>query len=163
MIYIILIFSFLFETMFTNIVSINSFLIPLFLLTSLSILYPYFKDKYMTFFLVSIICGFLYDITLTNTPFINTITFGICSILIIIVYNYINYNIINSNLINIIIIIFYRIISYLFIFIVDFVKFNEVILMKGIYNSIIINVIYGIVIYIIIDLISKIFRIKRIE
>ena len=163
MIYIILIFSFLFDAMFSNIVSINSFLIPLFLLTSLSILYPYFKNKYMTFFLVSIICGFFYDITLTNTPFINTITFGICSILIIIVYNYINYNIINSNLINIIIIIFYRIISYLFICIVDFVKFNEVILMKGIYNSIIINVIYGIVIYIIIDLISKIFRIKRIE
>ena len=163
MIYIILIFSFLFETMFTNIVTIDSFLIPLFLLTSLSILYPYFKKNKLTFFIASVICGFFYDIMVTNSPFINTISFGLCSGLIILIYNYMNYNIVNSNFINIINIIFYRIISYLLLCIIDIVKFNEFRLLESIYNSLLVNVIYGIIIFVIVDLIAKIFNIIRVE
>ena len=163
MIYIILIFSFLFETMFTNIVTIDSFLIPLFLLTSLSILYPYFKKNKLTFFIVSVICGFFYDIMVTNSPFINAISFSVCSGLIILGYSYMNYNIVNSNFINVIIIIIYRVVSYLLLFIIDFIKFNGNNLLQGIYNSILVNIIYGIILYIVIDLISKIFNIKRVE
>lgn len=163
MIYIILTFSFLFETMFTNIIIIDSFLIPLFLLTSLSILYPYFKKNKLTFFIASVICGFFYDIMVTNSPFINTISFGLCSGLIILIYNYMNYNIVNSNFINIINIIFYRIISYLLLCIIDIVKFNEFRLLESIYNSLLVNVIYGIIIFVIVDLIAKIFNIKRVE
>lgn len=163
MIYIILIFSFLFETMFTNIVTIDSFLIPLFLLTSLSILYPYFKKNKLTFFIASVICGFFYDIMVTNSPFINTISFGICSAFIILGYNYMNYNIVNSNFINIIVICIYRIVSYLLLCIIDFVKFNEMSLLEGIYNSLLVNVVYGIIIFIIVSLIAKIFNIKRVE
>ena len=163
MIYIILTFSFLFETMFTNIVTIDSFLIPLFLLTSLSILYPYFKKNKLTFFIASVICGFFYDIMVTNSPFINTISFGICSGIIVLSYNYMNYNIVNSNFINVIIIIIYRVVSYLLLFIIDFIKFNRNNLLPGIYNSILVNIIYGVILYIVIDLISKIFNIKRVE
>lgn len=163
MIYIILTFSFLFETMFTNIITIDSFLIPLFLLTSLSILYPYFKKNKLTFFIASVICGFFYDIMVTNSPFINTISFGICSAFIILGYNYMNYNIVNSNFINVIIIIIYRVVSYLLLFIIDFIKFNENNLLQGIYNSILVNIIYGVILYIVIDLTSKIFNIKRVE
>lgn len=163
MVYIILIFSFLFETMFTNIVTIDSFLIPLFLLTSLSILYPYFKKNKLTFFIASVICGFFYDIMVTNSPFINTISFGICSGIIVLSYNYMNYNIVNSNFINVIIIMIYRIVSYLLLFIIDFIKFNRNNLLQGIYNSILVNIIYGVILYIVIDLISKIFNIKRVE
>lgn len=163
MIYIILTFSFLFETMFTNIIIIDSFLIPLFLLTSLSILYPYFKKNKLTFFIASVICGFFYDIMVTNSPFINTISFGICSGIIVLSYNYMNYNIVNSNFINVIIIIIYRVVSYLLLFIIDFIKFNRNNLLQGIYNSILVNIIYGVILYIVIDLISKIFNIKRVE
>lgn len=163
MIYIIIIFSFLFEAVFSNIVNTNTFLIPLFLLTSLSILYPYFKNNKFNFVIVSIICGLFYDITFTNSPFINTISFGLCSGLIILIYNYMNYNIVNSNFINIINIIFYRIISYLLLCIIDIVKFNEFRLLESIYNSLLVNVIYGIIIFVIVDLIAKIFNIKRVE
>ena len=163
MIYIILTFSFLFETMFTNIVTIDSFLIPLFLLTSLSILYPYFTKNKLTFFIAAVICGFFYDIMVTNSPFINTISFVICSGIIVLSYNYMNYNIVNSNFINVIIIIIYRVVSYLLLFIIDFIKFNENNLLQGIYNSILVNIIYGVILYIVIDLISKIFNIKRVE
>ena len=163
MIYIVIIFSFLFESVFSNIVNINSFLIPLFLLTSLSIIYPYFKNKNFNFVIVSIICGLFYDISFTNSPFINTISFGICSGLIILSYNYVSYSIYSSNFINIINIIIYRVISYLLLCIVDFVNFNESILLEGIYNSLLVNLIYGVILFIIVDLISKIFNIKRVE
>ena len=163
MIYIIIIFSFLFEATFSNIVNTNSFLIPLFLLTSLSILYPYFKNNKFNFVIVCIICGLFYDISLTNSNFINTISFGFCSGLIIIIYNYMNYNIFNSNFINIINIIFYRIISYLLLCIIDIIKFNEFSLIEGIYNSLLVNVIYGIILFVIVNLLSKIFNIKRVE
>lgn len=163
MIYIIIIFSFLFESVFSNIVNIYSFLTPLFLLTSLVILYPYFKNKKINFIIFCIICGLLYDIVFTDSPFINTITFGICSGLIILSYNYVNYNIFSSNIINVINIVFYRIISYLLLCIIDYSNFNELILLEGIYNSIIVNIVYGIILFIVIDLLSKIFNIKRVE
>ena len=163
MIYVILIFSFLFEASFTNIVNIYSFLIPLFLLTSLTILYPYFKKNNFNFVIVSIICGLFYDIGITGTPFINTISFGICSGFIILGYNYMNYNIVNSNFINIIIICIYRIIGYLLLCIIGYVGFNEITLLEGIYNSLLVNVIYGIITFIIVGLIAKIFNIKRVE
>lgn len=163
MIYIIIIFSFLFESIFSNIVNNHTFLTPLLLLTSFSILYPYFKNKNFNFVIVSIICGLLYDISFTSTPFINTITFGICSGLIILIYSYMNYNIFNSNFINIIIIISYRIINYLLLCIIDYIKFNEFRMLEGIYNSLLVNIIYGIMIFIIINLLAKIFNIKRVE
>lgn len=163
MIYIILIFSFLFEASFTNIVNVYSFLTPLFLLTSLTILYPYFKKNNFNFVILSIICGLFYDISFTGSPFINTISFGICSGFIILGYNYMNYNVVNSNFINVIVICIYRIISYLLLCIIDYVTFNETFLIEGICNSLLVNVIYGIIIFIIISLIAKIFNIKRVE
>jgi len=132
MIYIIIIFSFLFESAFSNIVNSHTFLTPLFLITSFSILYPYFKNNNFKFIIISIICGLFYDISLTNSTFINTISFGFASGLIIILYNYMNYNIFNSNFINIIIIIFYRIVSYFLLCIIDVIKFNEISLFKEI-------------------------------
>ena len=163
MIYIILIFSMLFEAAFTNIVNSYSFLIPLFLLTSLTILYPYFKNNKLNFVIVSIICGLFYDIGFTNSLFINTISFGICSGIIILMYSYINYNIINTSFINIVIICIYRIISYFLLCIIDYVNFNEILLLEGIYNSLLANIVYGIIIFIIVNLIAKIFNIKRVE
>ena len=163
MVYIIIIFSFLFESVFSNIVNNHTFLTPLFLLTSLSILYPYFKNKTFNFVIVCIMCGLLYDISFTGSPFINTICFGICSGFIILIYNYVNYNIFSSNFINIINIVLYRIVSYLLLCIIDFIKFNEFSLLEGIYNSLLVNLIYGIIIFIIINLLAKIFSIKRVE
>lgn len=161
MIYIILIFSFLFESAFSNIITKESILIPLFLLTSLTILYPYFKNKKMDFAITCTICGFLYDISFTNSLFINTLSFGIISGFIILIYNYINYNIFSSNFVNILVLIFYRIISYILLCIVDFINFDEMSLISSIYSSLIVNIIYGIVAFIIIDLLAKIFNIKR--
>lgn len=160
MIYLILIFSFLFESAFSNIIPKTSFLSSSFLLTSLVLLYPYFKNKNLNFILVSVFCGLFYDICFTNSLFINTLTFFLSGFLIILGFNYINYNIYSSNILNLIIILIYRFISYILLCIVDYISFNKIIF-SGIYNSILSNIIYGIIMYIIINLISKIFNTKK--
>ncbi len=163
MIYGILIFSFLFESAFSNIISNYSLLTPLFLITSLVILYPYFKNKNLNYIIVCVICGLFYDIAFCDSIFINTLSFGLSGGLIILGYNYVNYNLYSSNFLNLITLIFYRIVSYILLCIVDYVHFNEMYLIESIYTSIIVNLIYGIFIYLIIFLIAKKFDIKRVE
>lgn len=163
MITCILIFSFLFEAMFTNLVSTNSIFIPLFTLTSLVLVYPYFKKKNFNYVLVCLILGIFYDIAFADSVFINTICFGIIGGLNILIYNYVKYNIYTSNIINIIIIITYRIISYIIVLSINFITFNGNILFKGIYSSLLINIAYGVILYFIIDFLAKILNKKRVE
>ncbi len=161
--YCVLIISLLLESSLTTIVNKSSLFIPLFFITSLVILYPYFKNKKENFYITIIIFGLIYDIAYSNSIFINTLSFIFCGILITVVYNYLNYNIFNSNFINIIVLVFYRIISYILLCIVDYISFDESILLKGIYSSIILNIIYGIVIFMVISFIAKKFNIKKVD
>lgn len=163
MIWAILIFSFLFESAFSNIVDIDSFLIPLFLLTSLVLIYPYFYHKNINYLIVCVIFGLFYDIVFADSVFINTITYGILSGLIILCYNYVKYNIYTSNIINIIILISYRIISYIMLLSINYNTFNNKIFLAGIYKSLLINIIYGVILYFIIEALAKIFNKKRVE
>lgn len=159
--YLVLVISLLLEAIFSNIVSLNSLLIPLFLITSLVIIYPYFCKKNINFFLVCLVSGFLYDLIFADSLFINTLSFSFAGIIIILGYSYVNYSIYSSNILNIIVIILYRIISYLLLCIIGYTTFNENILLSGISSSLILNIIYGLILYLVIDMISKIFVIKR--
>lgn len=159
--YLVLVISLLLEAIFSNIVSLNSLFIPLFLITSLVIIYPYFCKKNINFFLVCLISGFLYDLIFADSLFINTLSFSFAGIIIILGYSYVNYSIYSSNILNTIVIILYRIISYLLLCIIGYTTFNENILLSGISSSLILNIIYGLILYLVIDMISKIFVIKR--
>ena len=155
MVYIIIAFSLLLELIFSNIVPINSFLTPLFAFTSLVILYPYFKNKNLNYIITCALFGLIYDICFTDSIFINTICFSICGIISILCYNYFKYNIYSSNILNIFNLIIYRIMSYLLLIIVSYLKFNSLILFQGIYNSIVVNIIYGVLIYLMANLFLK--------
>ena len=161
MIYALIIFSFLFESVITNIVPLNSFLVPLFFLTSLSILYPYFKSNNVSFIINCMVCGLIYDIAFGDSVFINTLSFGICGLSIICGYHFMKYTIYTSSFVNILSIVVYRIVSYFLLLILDYISFNMLSLFSGIYNSLLINLVYGIIIYLIMDLLAKIFNIKR--
>lgn len=163
MIPIILIFSFLLEAAFTNFISPNSIFIPLFVITSLVLLYPYFENKNLNYIIVCLILGLFYDIVFTNSLFVNTISFGLMGGLTILCYNYVKYNIYTSNIINTIILISYRIISYVIVLSVNYVSFNNKIFFSGIYKSLILNVVYGVILYFIIELLAKLFNKKRVE
>lgn len=161
---LIIILSFILEGIFTNLFSFNSLFLPLFSITSLVIAYSYFnKEKKYIFILISIIIGILYDICYTDSLFINTFTFTICSLLIILIDDYISNGFINKLCINIIIIIMFKIISYLLLFVFGFIKFNQNVLMKGIYSSLILNIIYGVILYFICDKISNKLNIRKYE
>ena len=66
-------------------------------------------------------------------------------------------------IINVIILISYRIISYIILLSINYIPFNAKILFAGIYNALLINIIYGIILHIIVDLLAKILNKKRVE
>ena len=163
MICLFLIISFLLEGMFTNFISTNSVLIPLFTLTSLVVIYPYFNKKNINYIIICLIMGVLYDVVFINSLFINTICFSIMGGLTILCYSFVKYNIYTSNIINILILIAYRIITYIMLLSINYITFNSSILFKGIYSSILINVLYAIMSYFILEIIAKIFNKNRVE
>lgn len=162
---VFIIISFLLEGIFTNLVSINSLFIPLFTITSLVILFPYFnnKDKYFSYFIISVIFGFLYDIFYTNSLFINTFAFALNCLIIMFINNYVSPNLLIKMGVNVIVIIFYRITTYFMLCLYGYIIFNENLLLKGIYSSIIVNLIYGIILYFISNLCAKKLNIKKYE
>ena len=163
MISIILIFSLLLESAFSNIVPLNSLFIPLFVITSLTIVYPYFKKNKFNFILVCMIMGLVYDIVFSNSSFVNVIAFSLIGGILMICYNYVKYNIYTANIINLIVLISYRIITYIILLSINYITFNNKILLSGIYSSILMNVIYGIILFYITDVLSRIFNRTRVE
>lgn len=161
MICLVLIFSFLFEISFSKCISIYSLFTPLFLLTSLNVLYPYMNKNKISFIIICMILGIIYDVSLTGGSFVNTISFSIVGYILLVCYNYVKYNIYTVNIINIIVLISYRIISYIILLSVNYIQFNKKDFFSGIYNSLLINILYCIILYFIIDLLSKIFNKKR--
>lgn len=161
---IIIILSFILEGIVTNLVSKNSLLLPLFTITSLVITYSYFsKEKKYIFILTSTIIGIMYDIAFTNSLFINTFTFTLCSLLIILIDNYIPDSFINKIGVNCIMILSFKIISYFLLFIFGYIKFNYNILIHGLYSSLILNIIYGLILYFICDSLSRKLNIRKNE
>ncbi len=154
MYYLLIVLSLILESCISNF-TFATILVPLFLLTSFTILHPYYKNNKINFILSAMFFGLIYDIAFTDLVFINTICFGICSIFVVTLYKYIKYNIFNANLINIIVIIIYRIISYIFLIILDYVNFCFLDLLKGIYSSILINIVYGTILFLVSKCLNK--------
>lgn len=163
MITVVIILSFLFDGIFSNLITNNSLLVPFFSLVCLLILYPYFNSNNGRFVIISGIVGLFYDIIYTDSIFVNTFIFIIISIFIIRMSEYANYNLLNLCVLTIISICLYRVLSYLLLCIVGYLNFNEIILMKGICNSLIINIIYCIILYFITDYIGRKFKLRKTE
>lgn len=143
---ILLILSILLESIISNIVNI-SFLEPCILVTTLLFIYPYYKNKKIKYIIICTICGLLYDILFTNTLYVNTIFYTIYGLFITFLYEYIDYNIYSFNILNLLSIIFYRVIIYLLLSLLNYFKFDINILFNGIINSIILNIIYGFILF----------------
>ena len=146
MIYILIILSFVLESIITNMFSLSTFLAPFFTIISLVVLYPYFKNNNI-FMISCILCGIIYDISYTDSAFLNTLSFGLCGCFIVLFNIYFKYNIYSSIILNLIIIVIYRTISYSLLVVVGYFSFNKEILLTGVYKSLIVNLVYGIIIY----------------
>lgn len=144
----IVVISFLLDNLVSNFISIKGIFYPLFSLLSLVIVYPYNKKNYLK---ISFIIGLLYDITYTDTLFLNAFIFLISAYFIKQIFKKIEYNYISYLFASLLIILFYRISTYSILLIITYTSFDISILLKSIYSSIIINIIYLTIVYIIIN------------
>lgn len=125
-----------------------SYLTPLFIPILIYLIYPLFKKK-NKYIIISFIIGIIYDLLFTNLLFFNGIIFLLISFYTIFIYKYLKVNIYLNILYILSVIIFYELIS-IFIYIiygVISITFSDVI--YRITHLIIINIIYGTIIYMI--------------
>jgi rod shape-determining protein MreD len=163
LVFISVIISFLLDSILTSFIPINSIFLPLFSLISLIIIYPYFHKEENRYLVFSFLLGLLYDICYTDTIFLNAFIFLLISFFIKLINEYISNNVFNISFISMLVITIYRIITYFVLVIINYLKYDFNDLLVSIYSSLIINVFYGIMLYLITDFISKKYKIDKIE
>ena len=162
MIVVVLLISFILEGIVSNLVPANSLFIPLFSIVSLLVTYPMFNDNRIKYLIYSGTLGLLYDLVYTSTPFINTFTFVITALIITFICKFITINKLNLILIVLFVLLFNQTINYLLLCLFRYRIFNSDTLIEGLYSSLILNVIYSYILYIIIEIINKKRKYKRI-
>ena len=162
---IIMIISLLLDGLISNylpyLVNDLSLFTPLFTLISIFIIYPFYRKKEKRYFIHIFILGIIYDLLYTNLLFFTGVLFIIIGLVVkFIVENY-ELGFIKILIYMIIIIVLYESITVLFLGIYNIVpvSFNK--LIYKISHSLIINLIYGELLFIIIKLIPK--RLKEIS
>lgn len=145
---IIIILSFILDNVVASLINLDSLMYPLFTILSIILVYPYFGKVDNRLSIIAFILGIFYDITYTNTLFLNGFIFLLLSYITKIVFSKFSYNYISVFLVSIITIIYYRIFVYIILFLINYLHFDIFYLIKGIYSSLIINIIYITIIYI---------------
>lgn len=148
MIIFVSIISFLLDGILSRYLMGTLFL-PLLTLVSIVIIYPYFRNNNYRYLKYLALIGLLYDIVYMNTVFYNFFIFLLLGIVVIIIEYILSNNLYVNCLISVTCIIFYRLINYLFfnIFRNYDITLNE--LLKSLYSSLLLNIIYCIAIYLI--------------
>ena len=128
---------------------------PLFTLVSIFMIYPFFKKKEKTYFILIFIVGIIYDLFYTNLLFFNGVLF--ITIGLLIKYIYKTYEITPLRLILYIIILItsYEFLTSLVLLIYNVVEVTFYKVFYKIINSLLLNIIYGELIYLIIKLIPN--------
>ena len=161
MIIFISVLSFLLDGILSRYILPNSIFLPLFTIVSLVLIYPYFNNNNARYFKYSAILGLLYDITYTNTIFFNFFVF----IIVAFVVGLLNYLLSNNWYVNIFITVIsicvYRMINYLFFVFFKNQQFSFSVLCKSIYSSLLLNIIYFVILYLLTELYSNKKKILR--
>lgn len=156
---IIIIISILLDGILTNFLPYLytdlSILTPLFTLVSIFMIYPFFRKKEKTYFIIIFIVGIIYDLFYTNLLFFNGVLF--LSIGLLIKYIYKTYEITSLRLILYIIILVssYELLTGIILLIYNVVPVTFYKVFYKIINSLLLNIIYGELIYLIIKLIPN--------
>lgn len=123
-----------------------SYLTPLFIPILIYLLYPLFKNK-KTYIVISFIIGIIYDLTFTNLLFFNGIIFLLISFLTMLIYKYLKVNIYLNIIYILLVIISYELISILIYIIFGIISITFSDIIYRISHVIVINIIYGTIIY----------------
>ena len=128
---------------------------PLFTLVSIFMIYPFFKKKEKTYFILIFIVGIIYDLLYTNLLFFNGVLFVIIGMLIKYIYK--TYEITPLRLILYIIILItsYESLTGLILLIYNVVPVTFYKVFYKIINSLLLNIIYSELTYLIIKIIPS--------
>lgn len=161
---ITLIVSFCLDGIISNFIPLYSqLLIPLLTLMSLLIVYPYFNHHENDYLKVAGVLGLCYDIVFTDTVFLNCVLFLLVALFIRLLNEWFSNNIFSVGLMAMLVITFARILEYSILSLVGFFAFDWMYLFQGIYSSILLNVIYVMLLYVVTDKISRKFHIRKID
>jgi len=141
-----MIISFILDNIVSNLINYDSIFYPLFTLLSLILIYPNYNKKDKKYYIISFILGLIYDITL-NTLFLNTFIFLLLAYILRLIFSKIKYNYLSVLFISILSIIYYRTVTYVVLLILNYLEFNIHTLFKSIYSSILLNIIYVTIFY----------------
>lgn len=161
MIYLILIVSFLFDGILFSLFSFTNPVSPLFSLLSLLIIYPYCDTNKKSYYMYPIVMGILYDITYSNSLFLNTLIFTGFSYILIRIFKLFTINFVNVLVIGTISIISYRVVVFAFMYMIGIIDFNVETLIESISYSFISNYIYLIILYFTVSLIASKLKVKK--
>ena len=159
MIIVLIIISLLLDGLFTNILPFMvgdlSIFTPLFTLTLISILYPCYRKREKTYFITIFITGIIYDLLYTNLLFFNGLLFLSIGYLSKIIHKNYEINYLRLIIYIILIITVYETIYGLILVIFNLIPVDIVKLFYKIIHSLIINIIYGELIYLLINKLPK--------
>lgn len=166
---IVIIISFILDGILTNflpyIVGNLSLFTPLTTLISITVIYKLFHNKYnhKKYFFVCFIVGFLYDLFYTNLLFFNSFLFLLIGFINTILYKQIGEGYIRTIINVIVIIILYELLTVLSIIMFNLVPINIEAIFYKISHSLILNILYSELLYIIINLIPKKYKKVRLN
>ena len=156
---IIILISLILDGLLTNylpyLVNDLSLFTPLFTLISISLLYPYYRKKEKEFFITIFITGFIYDLFYTNLLFINGLLFLLIGYLSKFIYRRYEIDYFKLIIYITLIVVVYESSLVLIILIFNLVPVTLTKLLYKISHSLILNIIYGELLYFILNNLPK--------
>ncbi len=158
----IYIISIILQSVLSNFLSTpNTILHPLFSLSALIVVFPYFKNK-NNYLFSAFIYGMCYDILFSEMLFINSFLFFLLAVVILILNKQWNNTLFNIVLFQVITIFIYQNIMYFLVAIITKIEWNSIKSFSLVLNSLLVNILYVMLIYIITNKISEKFKIEKI-
>lgn len=156
---IIIILSLFFDGILTNLLPYTidslSLFTPLLTIVSLILIYPFYQKKLNSYYLVSLITGLIYDLLYTNLLFLNSILFLFLAFIIKYLYNNLEINYLNIILYTIMLIAIYESSQALLLIVFNIVPITFSKLIYKIVHSLLLNIMYTEIIYLIVSHLPK--------
>jgi rod shape-determining protein MreD len=156
---IIVIVSLLLDGILTNylpyLVNDLSLFTPLLTVITIFLIYPFYRKKVNKYYISAFIIGFIYDLFYTNLLFFNAILFLIIAVISNYIYKNFEVTYLKLIIYLVLIITIYETLTCLIILIFNLVPVTFTKLVYKILHSLILNIIYGEIIYLIINKLPK--------
>ena len=161
---IIIFISIILEGFITAYIQIDTSLLNnCFTIMALIIIFPYLYNHGNRYYIIAFIIGLLVDIIYTNTLFFNAFIYVFIAFIITKLNILMPSNLINNCFTGFIVIALYRIVTFLLLNIIGYLEFNITTLIDSITSSLVLNIVYIIVLYLLSNLVSSKLRINKID